>query len=104
VPAFPNTRRRFLSSSPHSPCHDPFFPLVKPTKCPSRRASAIFAGSRTALVRISTPTLEPETKMPTYFNGDASVLPTILEGKADKQIDALWNYLLQGQAIESPGN
>jgi mono/diheme cytochrome c family protein len=48
--------------------------------------------------------VEPETKMPTYFNGEASVLPTILEGKADQQIDALWNYLLQGQAIEPPGN
>jgi cytochrome c551/c552 len=48
--------------------------------------------------------VEPETKMPTYFTGEASVLPTILEGKADKQIDALWNYLLQGQVIEPPGN
>ena len=48
--------------------------------------------------------VEPETKMPTYFTGEASVLPTILEGKADQQIDALWNYLLQGQVIEPPGN
>ncbi len=47
--------------------------------------------------------VEPETKMPTYFNGDASVLPTILDGKADKQIAALWNYLLQGTEIETPG-
>ncbi len=30
--------------------------------------------------------VEPETKMPTYFNGDASVLPTILDGKAEPQI------------------
>jgi mono/diheme cytochrome c family protein len=48
--------------------------------------------------------VEPDTKMPTYFNGENSVLPTILEGKADKQINALWNYLLQGEAIEPPGN
>lgn len=48
--------------------------------------------------------VEPDTKMPTYFTGDASVLPTILEGKADKQIDALWNYLLQGREIEPPGS
>ena len=48
--------------------------------------------------------VEPETKMPSFFTGDASVLPTILDGKADKQIDALWNYLLQGQSIEPPGN
>jgi len=46
--------------------------------------------------------VEPETKMPTYFNGEASVLPTVLDGKADAQIKALWNYLLQGQTIESP--
>jgi mono/diheme cytochrome c family protein len=46
--------------------------------------------------------IDPETKMPSYFNGEASVLPTILDGKADKQIDALWNYLLQGPAIEPP--
>ncbi len=48
--------------------------------------------------------VEPDTKMPTYFNGEASVQPAILGGKADAQIDALWNYLLQGDAIEPPGN
>ncbi|WP_435008564.1 c-type cytochrome [Tundrisphaera lichenicola] len=48
--------------------------------------------------------VEPETKMPTYFNGENSVLPTILEGKADRQIEALWNYILQGPQIEPPGN
>ena len=48
--------------------------------------------------------VEPDTKMPTYFNGDASVLPTVLDGKADRQIDALWNYLLQGREIMPPGN
>ena len=47
--------------------------------------------------------VEPETKMPTYFNGDASVLPTILGGKAEPQIEALWNYILQGRQIEPPG-
>ena len=47
--------------------------------------------------------VEPETKMPTYFNGDASVLPTILGGKAEPQIQALWNYILQGRRIEPPG-
>jgi mono/diheme cytochrome c family protein len=48
--------------------------------------------------------VEPDTKMPSYFTGETSALPTILEGKADKQINALWNYLLQGEAIEPPGN
>ena len=47
--------------------------------------------------------VEPETKMPTYFNGEASVLPTILEGKAEPQIKALWNYIRQGRQIEPPG-
>ncbi len=47
--------------------------------------------------------VEPETKMPTYFNGDASVLPTILDGKTEPQILALWNYIRQGRPIEPPG-
>lgn len=46
--------------------------------------------------------VEPETKMPTYFNGEASVLPTILDGKAGPQVEALWNYLRQGRQIEPP--
>ncbi len=48
--------------------------------------------------------VEPDTKMPSYFTGENSALPTVLDGKADKQINALWNYLLQGTAIEPPGN
>ncbi len=48
--------------------------------------------------------VEPETKMPTYFNAENSPLATVLEGKSDKQVQALWNYLLQGEAIEPPGN
>ena len=47
--------------------------------------------------------VDPDTKMPSFFNGEASVLPTILGGRADRQAEALWNYLLQGRAIESPG-
>ncbi len=47
--------------------------------------------------------VEPETKMPTYFNNETSVLPTILEGKADLQTQALWNYIRQGRMIEPPG-
>ena len=48
--------------------------------------------------------VEPETKMPTYFNAEVSPLVSILDGKSDKQMDALWNYILQGEAIEPPGN
>ena len=47
--------------------------------------------------------VEPETKMPTYFNNETSVLPSILEGKAEPQIRALWNYMQQGREIEPPG-
>ena len=47
--------------------------------------------------------VEPETKMPTYFNNEMSVLPTILDGKAEPQVRALWNYLQQGRLIEPPG-
>ena len=47
--------------------------------------------------------VEPETKMPTYFTGENSVLPTVLDGKADQQIDALWNYLLQGDGDRAAG-
>ncbi|WP_435020208.1 hypothetical protein TA3x_001703 [Tundrisphaera sp. TA3] len=46
--------------------------------------------------------VDPDTKMPSFFNGEASVLPTILDGRADRQAEALWNYLLQGRAIEAP--
>ena len=47
--------------------------------------------------------VEPDTKMPTYFNNEMSVLPTILEGKAESQVRALWNYIQQGRQIEPPG-
>ena len=46
--------------------------------------------------------VDPETKMPTFFNGDRSVLPGILGGDAAGQAEAIWNYLLQGEAIEPP--
>ena len=46
--------------------------------------------------------VDPETKMPTFFIGNQSVLPGILGGDAAGQAEALWNYLLQGEAIEPP--
>jgi len=46
--------------------------------------------------------VDPETKMPTFFSGDRSVLPGILGGDAAGQAEAIWNYLLQGAAIEAP--
>ena len=46
--------------------------------------------------------VDPETKMPSFFNGTRSVLPGVLDGDAAKQAEALWNYLLQGESIQPP--
>ncbi|HEX7897774.1 MAG TPA: c-type cytochrome, partial [Planctomycetota bacterium] len=47
--------------------------------------------------------VEPGTKMPQFFQGGRSQLTEVLGGDASKQIDALWNYLLEGPAIKAPG-
>jgi len=47
--------------------------------------------------------VEPGTKMPQFFQGGRSQLTEVLDGDASKQIDALWNYLLEGAAIKAPG-
>ena len=47
--------------------------------------------------------VEPGTKMPQFFQGGRSQLTEVLGGDASKQIDALWNYLLEGAAIKAPG-
>jgi len=47
--------------------------------------------------------VEPGTKMPQFFQGGRSQLTEVLEGDASKQIDALWNYLLEGASIKAPG-
>jgi cytochrome c2 len=47
--------------------------------------------------------VEPGTKMPTVFNfGQPSAIGDVLGGDADKQIDALWQYLLLGDKITPP--
>lgn len=37
--------------------------------------------------------LKPRTRMPTFFKGGVGQLKTVLDGDADRQIDALWSYL-----------
>lgn len=37
--------------------------------------------------------LKPRTRMPTFFKGGVGQLRTVLDGNADRQIDALWTYL-----------
>ncbi len=48
--------------------------------------------------------VEPTTKMPVYFDEEGkSQLADILDGSAMKQIDAIWQYLRQGEKIQPPG-
>jgi mono/diheme cytochrome c family protein len=46
--------------------------------------------------------VDPQTKMPTYFEDGRSPLTDILEGSADRQILGLWHYLRQGDAMPRP--
>ncbi len=47
--------------------------------------------------------VDPQTRMPDYFDEDArSVLVDILEGDAKKQIEAIRQYLLQGNKMNPP--
>jgi mono/diheme cytochrome c family protein len=47
--------------------------------------------------------LDPQTKMPMFFEGGRSQLTEILEGDAAKQLDALWQCLRQGERMPFPG-
>ena len=47
--------------------------------------------------------VEPGTKMPqVYMVGKPSLLADVLQGDASRQIDAIWNYILQGKALKPP--
>ncbi len=47
--------------------------------------------------------VDPQTRMPDYFDEDArSVLVDVLEGDAKKQIEAIRQYLLQGNKMKLP--
>jgi mono/diheme cytochrome c family protein len=47
--------------------------------------------------------LEPGTKMPQFIKDGRTQLTEILDGDGVKQADALWHYLLEGDAIRPPG-
>lgn len=49
------------------------------------------------------PRIDPNSKMPVYFDEDGkSPLTEVLGGDASKQIDALWHYLRLGREIQPP--
>jgi hypothetical protein len=50
--------------------------------------------------------VDPQTKMPAYFNQGQSALFDILDGSAEQQIEALHHYIRQGSLMvppEAPG-
>jgi mono/diheme cytochrome c family protein len=46
--------------------------------------------------------IDPQTKMPVYFEDGKSPLTEILDGDAEKQIGAIWHYLRLGQKMPAP--
>jgi mono/diheme cytochrome c family protein len=46
--------------------------------------------------------VEPGTKMPEFFRDGRSQLVEVFDGDADRQIEAIWQYLLQGEKIRPP--
>jgi mono/diheme cytochrome c family protein len=46
--------------------------------------------------------LEPGTKMPQFIKDGRTQLTEVLDGDGVRQADALWNYLLEGDAIRPP--
>ncbi len=46
--------------------------------------------------------IDPQTKMPVYFDQGMSPLTDQYEGNADKQINALWQYIRQGKDMPMP--
>jgi mono/diheme cytochrome c family protein len=46
--------------------------------------------------------IDPQTKMPVYFEDGKSPLTDVLDGDAEKQIDAVWQYLRLGLKMPIP--
>lgn len=46
--------------------------------------------------------IDPQTKMPAYFEEGKSPLTEILDGDAEKQITAMWHYMRLGQKMPAP--
>jgi hypothetical protein len=51
---------------------------------------------------LSPTTIDPQTKMPVYFDEGKSPLTDVLEGNADKQINAIWHYIRMGSKMPLP--
>ncbi|MDB6034058.1 MAG: hypothetical protein JWM16_4396 [Verrucomicrobiales bacterium] len=47
-------------------------------------------------------TIDPQTKMPVYFDEGKSLLTDILDGDAEKQISAIWHYIRMGSKMPLP--
>jgi len=47
--------------------------------------------------------VEPGTKMPQFFQQGRTQLTEVLDGDASRQMEALWQYLLEGRNIRPPG-
>jgi cbb3-type cytochrome oxidase cytochrome c subunit len=45
---------------------------------------------------------QPGTKMPVFSENGKTTLREILDGDAEKQFDAIWNYILQGEKMSPP--
>ena len=46
--------------------------------------------------------LNPQTKMPMYFDGGQSPITEVLNGRAQPQLDAMWHYFLLKDAMPAP--
>lgn len=46
--------------------------------------------------------IDPQTKMPAYFHQGQSALFDVLDGDAEQQIEALYHYILHGNAMKPP--
>ena len=48
--------------------------------------------------------VDPQTKMPGYFEDGKSALTDYYEGDGEKQINALYEYIRQGEKMAEPAN
>jgi len=48
------------------------------------------------------PSLRPGTRMPTYWPEGKSVLKTVLDGDSGRQMEAIWQYLSEGNKAQIP--
>ena len=46
--------------------------------------------------------IDPQTKMPVYFDEGKSPLTEVLDGDAEKQMTAVWHYMRLGPKMPPP--